>query len=103
MLNLGVGGLINRIEIQADYFTETRTNILMDRAQIPSTMGLQAPTEQMLKHPQMDSKSHWTTVKTANDLFIGREQIFLLLIVNMSSMKSWIIPVLDYLGDQELD
>ena len=45
MLNLGVEiGLIDRIEIQADYFTETRTNILMDRAQVPSTMGLQAPT-----------------------------------------------------------
>lgn len=43
-LNLGIElGLFNDIEIQADYFREKRTNILMDRASIPSTMGLQAP------------------------------------------------------------
>lgn len=36
-------GLFNRINILADYFTERRTNILMDRADIPSTMGLTAP------------------------------------------------------------
>jgi TonB-linked SusC/RagA family outer membrane protein len=34
--------LWNKVEIQADFFTEDRTNILMDRASIPSTMGLQA-------------------------------------------------------------
>ena len=32
-----------KIDFQADYFTEYRSNILMDRAQIPATMGLQAP------------------------------------------------------------
>lgn len=43
-LNLGVElGLFNDIEIQTDYFHEKRTNILMDRQSIPSTMGLQAP------------------------------------------------------------
>lgn len=43
-LNLGVElGLFNEIELQADYFREKRTNILMDRQSIPSTMGLQAP------------------------------------------------------------
>jgi hypothetical protein len=31
------------IDLQADYFTEYRSNILMDRAQTPSTLGLQAP------------------------------------------------------------
>ena len=36
-------GLFNEWNIQADYFTERRTNILMDRADIPSTMGLTAP------------------------------------------------------------
>lgn len=42
-LNLGIEmGLLDFIEIQADYFREKRTNILMDRASIPSTMGLQA-------------------------------------------------------------
>jgi TonB-linked SusC/RagA family outer membrane protein len=42
-LNTGVElGLWNKLEIQADYFTEERDNILMDRASIPTTMGLQA-------------------------------------------------------------
>ena len=36
-------GLFNKIEIQADFFKERRTNILMSRADIPSTMGLTAP------------------------------------------------------------
>jgi TonB-linked SusC/RagA family outer membrane protein len=36
-------GLFNFIELQADYFHEYRTNILMDRSQVPSSMGLQAP------------------------------------------------------------
>ena len=35
-------GLFNKINIQADFFKENRTNILMDRADIPSTMGLTA-------------------------------------------------------------
>ena len=44
MLNLGFElGLFGVIDIQADYFTEYRSNILMDRAQIPASMGLQAP------------------------------------------------------------
>jgi TonB-linked SusC/RagA family outer membrane protein len=44
MLNLGLElGLFGVIDIQADYFTEYRSNILMDRAQIPASMGLQAP------------------------------------------------------------
>lgn len=43
-VNLGVEvGLFDVVEIQADYFTEKRGNILMDRSSIPSTMGLQAP------------------------------------------------------------
>jgi TonB-linked SusC/RagA family outer membrane protein len=36
-------GLLNKINIIAEYFTEYRRNILMNRAAIPSTMGLQAP------------------------------------------------------------
>jgi len=35
--------VLNNFEIQADYFTEQRTNILMTRESIPSTMGLSAP------------------------------------------------------------
>lgn len=41
-LNIGFEmGLFNSLDIQADYYTEHRTNILMSRASIPSTMGLQ--------------------------------------------------------------
>lgn len=41
--NYGVElGLFDKIEIQADYFTENRWNILMDRSFIPETMGLQS-------------------------------------------------------------
>jgi len=44
MMNIGVElGLFDKIEFQADYFTEYRSKILMDRAQTPSTLGLQAP------------------------------------------------------------
>ena len=35
-------GLFNKVNIQADFFAEVRKNILMDRADIPSTMGLTA-------------------------------------------------------------
>jgi TonB-linked SusC/RagA family outer membrane protein len=42
-LNLAIElGLFNRLDIQADLFSEYRENILMDRAAIPTTMGLQA-------------------------------------------------------------
>ncbi|MDR2774205.1 MAG: TonB-dependent receptor [Tannerella sp.] len=37
-------GLFKEIDIQAEYFRENRNNILMNRASIPSTMGLQAVT-----------------------------------------------------------
>ena len=41
--NLGVElGLFDKLELQADYFMESRWNILMSRASIPTTMGLQA-------------------------------------------------------------
>ncbi|MFV0418393.1 MAG: SusC/RagA family TonB-linked outer membrane protein [Dysgonomonas sp.] len=42
-MNLGLEvGLFDILDIQADYFTEKRTDILMDRSSIPATMGLQA-------------------------------------------------------------
>jgi TonB-linked SusC/RagA family outer membrane protein len=42
-LNTGIEiGLFNSLDIQADFYTEHRTNILMNRADIPTTMGLQA-------------------------------------------------------------
>jgi TonB-linked SusC/RagA family outer membrane protein len=41
--NLGIElGLWNRLKLEADYFTEYRSNILMERASIPTTMGLTA-------------------------------------------------------------
>jgi outer membrane receptor protein involved in Fe transport len=44
-LNIGVElGLWNAFDIQADWFSENRSNILMSRSTIPSTMGLQAVT-----------------------------------------------------------
>lgn len=44
-LNLGVElGLWDELDIQADFFTENRSNILMTRSSIPTTMGLQAAT-----------------------------------------------------------
>jgi TonB-linked SusC/RagA family outer membrane protein len=36
-------GLYNKFNMIAEYFTEYRTDILMDRAYIPNTMGLTAP------------------------------------------------------------
>ncbi|HMI05440.1 MAG TPA: TonB-dependent receptor, partial [Pedobacter sp.] len=43
-MNLGLElGLFNKIDIQVDYFTEYRDKILMNRASIPTTMGLSAP------------------------------------------------------------
>jgi TonB-linked SusC/RagA family outer membrane protein len=42
-LNLGFElGLWKSLEIQADFYSENRYNILMDRSSIPSTMGLQS-------------------------------------------------------------
>ena len=37
--------LFNKLDIQADAFKEYRTNILMDRAFVPSFLGLAAPTK----------------------------------------------------------
>ncbi|MGL4492602.1 MAG: SusC/RagA family TonB-linked outer membrane protein, partial [Tannerellaceae bacterium] len=42
-LNIGTEiGLWEKLDIQVDYFTEHRSNILMPRASIPQTMGLQS-------------------------------------------------------------
>ncbi|MDR1221918.1 MAG: TonB-dependent receptor, partial [Tannerella sp.] len=42
-LNLGIElGLFDKLEIQADFFSEYRENILMSRSYIPTIMGLQA-------------------------------------------------------------
>ena len=36
-------GLFNKLKVTAEYYTEKRKNILMNRASIPVTMGLSAP------------------------------------------------------------
>src|SRR5690606_7261029 len=36
-------GMLNKFNLLIDYFKERRTNILMDRVAIPTTMGLTAP------------------------------------------------------------
>lgn len=42
--NIGLElGLFNSLDIQVDYFTEYRDNILMTRASVPTTLGLSAP------------------------------------------------------------
>jgi TonB-linked SusC/RagA family outer membrane protein len=42
--NIGLEiGLFRKIDIQADFFRQYRSNILMDRSQVPATLGLQAP------------------------------------------------------------
>lgn len=44
MTDLGLElGLFNKVDLQGSFFHEYRTNILMDRSQIPASMGLQAP------------------------------------------------------------
>lgn len=44
MADIGVElSLFEKIDFQGDYFHEYRTNILMDRSQVPSSMGFQAP------------------------------------------------------------
>ncbi|MDR0384980.1 MAG: TonB-dependent receptor [Prevotellaceae bacterium] len=68
-------GLWNKVNIIAEYFTEYRSNILMTRAAIPSTMGLQAPvkanvgkaaahgTDVQVDYQQSWSKDFWTAVR----------------------------------------
>lgn len=44
MADIGVElGLFGKVDIQADYFHEYRKNILMNRSQVPASLGLQAP------------------------------------------------------------
>lgn len=74
--NLGLElGLFNNLEIQFDYFTETRDNILQRRASIPCTMGLQvipssnigqakaSGIEVSLDYNKYFNKDMWLTVR----------------------------------------
>ncbi len=67
--------LFNDLEIQAEYFKERRTNILQERADIPSLMGFQAPiranigeakghgVDISLDYSHIFNKNWWTTVR----------------------------------------
>lgn len=67
--------LFNDLEIQAEYFKERRTNILQERADIPSLMGFQAPiranigeakghgADISLDYSHIFNKSWWATVR----------------------------------------
>ncbi|HZL09533.1 MAG TPA: TonB-dependent receptor [Prolixibacteraceae bacterium] len=70
--NLGIElGLFDKLEVIADFFKEKRTNILQDRTNIPSTMGLSAiPTANIgkalskgidisVKYQQFFNKDFW--------------------------------------------
>ena len=74
MLNIGIEiGLFNKIDVQADYFTEYRSNILMDRAQIPASMGLQSPLRANVG--EASSNGYEITLdyndQLSKDLFVG--------------------------------
>ncbi|MGN1233672.1 MAG: SusC/RagA family TonB-linked outer membrane protein [Candidatus Cryptobacteroides sp.] len=61
-------GLWDWLTVQADYYREKRTNILMDRQSIPSTMGLQAP----LRANVGEASSHGYEISLdANKSFAG--------------------------------
>ena len=68
-------GLFNKFEIIADYFRETRKNILQTRSSVPTTMGLQATPQSNLgeafgkgvdlsvDYSQVYSSDFWLTVR----------------------------------------
>ena len=73
--NLGFElGLFDNLTLLGDYFTETRSNILLNRADIPSTMGLRVDPqanvgvaqgqgfEMELKYQKSFTKDFWTVV-----------------------------------------
>lgn len=69
-LNLGIEmDLFNSLEIQADYFTETRENILMDRASIPTILGLSAPVRANVGR----ARSHGVDISLDYNKWIGRD------------------------------
>lgn len=67
--------LFNDLEIQAEYFKERRTNILQERADIPTLMGFQAPiranigeakgqgVDISLDYSHIFNKNWWATVR----------------------------------------
>ena len=94
MLNVGVElGLLGVLDIQADYFTEYRSNILMDRAQIPASMGLQAPLRANVG--EASSKGFEFTIdykdSLSDDLFVSARANF-----SFATSKYEVYEELDY-------
>jgi TonB-linked SusC/RagA family outer membrane protein len=96
MMNLGVElGLFGKVDFQADYFTEYRSNILMDRAQTPATMGLQAPIRANVG--EASSKGFEFTIDYRDDL---TSDLFISARVNFSYATSQyeVYEELDYVN-----
>jgi len=96
MMNIGLEfGLFDKIELQADYFTEYRSNILMDRAQTPSTLGLQAPIRANVG--EASSKGFEFTIDYKedfkNDFFISARANF-----SYATSKFEVYDELDYIS-----
>ena len=97
MLNLGIElGINNNLDFQADYFTEYRTNILMDRAQIPASMGLQAPIRANVGEASSEGFEFTLDYKNSltNDLFVGLRANF-----SYADSKFEVYEELDYVTD----
>jgi TonB-linked SusC/RagA family outer membrane protein len=81
-------GLLNKINLVAEYFTEYRKNILMNRAYIPSTMGLTAPVRAnvgeasgkgvdiSLDYQQVWNKDFWTSARANFTYATSKYEIF---------------------------
>ncbi|KAA6336140.1 TonB-dependent receptor SusC [termite gut metagenome] len=81
-------GLWNKINLVAEYFTEYRNNILMNRNAIPSTMGLTAPVranvgeasskgmEIMLDYQQIWTPKFWTSARANFTYATNKYEIF---------------------------
>lgn len=96
MLNLGLElGLFGKIDIQADYFTEYRSNILMDRAQVPASMGLQSPIRANVG--EASSKGFEVSLdykdNVTNDLFVAVRANF-----SFATSKFEVFEELDYVN-----
>lgn len=68
-IGLELGLFDNKIEIQADYFTETRENILQERADIPTSMGLQVIPVTNIG----EAKGHGVDISLDYNHFIGKD------------------------------
>ena len=79
MTNIGFElGLFGKFDLQADYFKEYRSNILMDRAQTPSTMGLQAAIRANVGEASSEGFEFTIDYKESfrNDLYISARANF---------------------------